>query len=283
MDAILKAKDEPDIGNDDLISRQETAMMLGISVRSVQRMEETGELHRIYDAENNRVWHRRDEVERVAAKRQKTETEPAAADSAGLTPGQVAALVFSALRSGKSYDDIVIEHELHPDVVDPLYAAWLRRPEHLAVQGGNLAELRRMIGPLGTDEELVGKTRTLLQVYQALYRALGDGPVAEIIDRLNNVVAVYSELEQLFGPVSSVEALRRVAQPYIDAAEELKRFSRPCPRCGQWYQATAYRDWARLVEGGSLEDQLCGECTAREVTADMIERGRAAKAKKSDD
>ncbi len=284
MDAKPKTYEEPDTDNDDRMSRKEVALRLGTSRRSVQRMDETGELHPIFDAERKRVWYDRAEVEAVAAKKQAEEAEPTTADSAGRTSGDVAALVYTALRAGKWSDDIVIEHGLHPEVVDPLVDAYLRQHEHIMLQDGVLVELRRMIGPVRTAEDIVGRVKTLLEFFLAGWKAFGaNASIDGLVERLNSLVAMYRELQQLFGPVASVEELRGIAQRYIAAAEELKRFSRPCPRCGQWYQATADRDWAALVEGELLEDQFCGECTAKEVTADMIERGRAAKAKKSDD
>ncbi len=283
MDAVRKTNEEPDTGNDDRMSRKEVALRLGTSRRSVQRMDDAGELHPIFDEEKNRVWYDRAEVEEVAAKKQTEEAEPAATASTGMTPGQVASLVFAALRGGSSFEDIVIEHELHPDVVDQLHAAWLRRPEHLAVHGDSLVELRRMIGPVGTPEELVGRVRTLLEFYLAGWKAFGsDSSIDGLVERLNSLVAMVRELQELFGPVSTAEELRRVGQRYIAAADELERLQWPCPRCGKWHRVTANREWQGLLEGEVLVNRLCGECYAKEIMADLQERGRAAKAKKSD-
>jgi hypothetical protein len=139
-----------------------------------------------------------------------------------------------------------------------------------------------MIGPVGTTEELVGKERTLFVFYMAAWKALGDGSIDELVERLNNLVAMSEVLQELLGPVTTVDELRGVVQKYIDAAEELKLFARPCPGCGKRTQATSDHDWRLLVEANVLADWPCRECRGKEVQEDIMKCARASAAEKPD-
>jgi hypothetical protein len=232
--------DKNDFGPPDYYSRKEVAKLLGISERSVQRLDSEA-LDPVHDATTGRVWYHRSQVDELCARRKRgnDEAEPAAQaqpirdleDS-----GRVAAMLYRLFRKGMSDDEIVIETEKDPEIVSRFRRTWAASHDHV-ISAAEWDQLRRMLPAVKSVEDLISTIKML--------------------------VTVFCAVRDIYGSVTTAEQLQEKVRGLLADREELRRFACQCSECGRWFQATAKREWAELMKAGAFEGWPCEECVGK--------------------
>lgn len=151
-----------EIPPDDLtgkLSREDAARALGVSVRSVGRLVESGDLRVTHD-DRGRPRFDRDEVERLALAR---------ARQVRREPGELAARAFELFASGLGPRDVVTAERVTPDVAAELHVRWVELGRNVVIDGARAERLAAALGLRELNvEQLERAVGALPRVAQAL-------------------------------------------------------------------------------------------------------------------
>ena len=85
--------------------------------------------------------------------------------------GEQASVAYKAFREGKSVEDVVIDHEMSPDIAAGLYRAWLSMRGALALSAEDVRVLDTL--PMVKDKSIVDAS-TLMSAMTATFDAKPD-------------------------------------------------------------------------------------------------------------
>jgi hypothetical protein len=149
------------------LTRREVRTLLGVSDRSVLRLDEKGVLHPVRDSVGN-VTYVRVEVEALLKARGITPPGTQAAAPVPISDGARTANVFRDLRAGKSLLDAVIDHELTPEEGDRMLAAYARASDAIIVTGAERERLRKIAPDVTTSAPLLDVIARLVRDHHEL-------------------------------------------------------------------------------------------------------------------
>ncbi len=142
------------------LSREDAARALGVSVRSVGRLVESGDLQVTHD-DRGRPWFDHDEVERLALARSRQVRRE---------PGELAARAFELFASGLGPRDVVTAERVTPDVAAELHVRWVQLGRNVVIDGARAERLAAALGLRELDvEQLERVVSALPRVARALY------------------------------------------------------------------------------------------------------------------
>ncbi len=109
------------------ITRAVAARLLGVSKTTVRNLERRGTLHPQGGDGEERTFDAQELAAVAETIRARPRARPGVARSTGRpVDGRTAARVFRSLRAGLSHEEIVIKHNLLPEIVSKLFVQWRR-------------------------------------------------------------------------------------------------------------------------------------------------------------